>query len=120
MNSAPQMPAQEPDNESGDELQAVAEVLRNKGIDPERAVEALSNFKEAMRKFGDAMNAYNEAANVLAVSTGVSLEEGQMAKYPEKNMRPYVDQDLKKYFRLSKSVGGSEISDSEELPVELL
>lgn len=90
------MPAQE----LGNELQTITETLRNKGIDPEKAAESLSQFLEAQKQFGEAIKRYNEAANTLATSMGIEIEEGQKAKFPE-NMR-IPDQDIRKYLRLSR------------------
>lgn len=121
MNSAP-TPSQTPGNsqESNEEnLQSVGERLRSKGIDPEKAMEGLSKFREEQREFGNAIERYNQAAAELAASTGSVMEESQKAKFPSVNIR-IENPDVRKYYRLSKSAGSPEESGSQELPVELL
>ena len=119
MNSAPQMPAQNEEKEAGNELQTITEALRNKGLDPEKAMGALSEFKKTQVELSRVSYEYNKAAEALAEAMGGNVMEDQKAKFPQ-NLK-MEDPDLRKYYRLSKkSTSGPEIPESQELPVELL
>ena len=114
MESSGVAPKQEVDLQA--DLQALKDMLEKRGIDPEKTLEAINDFKEAQRGLSDAMAHYNEQAARLAEANGYPMTEEQEAKFPAMNMR--VDNDLRTYLRLKGSSAPE--NKNEDLPVELL
>lgn len=114
----------ENNQENGTELPALAETLKQKGVDPEKVETALNAFVEIQRKLHDSMTEYNAAAESLARSMGEKMEDDQVMKFPANMKLP--SGDLRKYLRMSRIVkkgagsGEETQSSSRKLPPELL